>query len=245
MSEIETLQVNIEQFLASDAGLQYVTVTSIRPRSAQSAAQIQTRINEALKGMTKRNGKSGLSVIVMMPEVREAEANLPGVNGLLTVQVRVVENIMINMGPGGTGESCEEVALHIASLLQHRSFDGVSALRLDANAVVPMQEELTAGRVEYAVVVRTMLRRQPLGMVATPAVEAEGNVLTLTCVTEGAEIWFTLDGSYPGPGNATATLYAGAVTLEPGDYVLRAAGHKAGLAASGDRRAEIEVVAAP
>jgi hypothetical protein len=241
MSEIELLQVNVEQFLRSDAALQYVTVTGIRPRTALSAAQIQTMINEALKGVTKRNGKAGISIIVMMPEVREAEGNLPGVQGMLSLQIRVVENILINMGAEGTGQSCEEVALYVAGVLQHRGFDGVSSLRLDANPVVPMVEGLPRGFVEYAVVMKSGFGQAAVALVATPVVEAEAGSLTITCATGGAAIYYTLDGSYPGPGNAAAVLYAGAVTLEVGSYNLRTAGHKAGLAASLERQVGFEV----
>jgi hypothetical protein len=108
-----------------------------------------------------------------------------------------------------------------------------------------MVEGLPRGFVEYAVVMKTAFGVGAVDKVATPGAEVAGASLTLSCATSGAAIYYTLDGSYPGPGNAEAVLYAGAVTLAAGVFTLRAAGHKAGLAASGDRRADIEVVAAP
>jgi hypothetical protein len=35
--------------------------------------------------------------------------------------------------------------------------------------------------------------------------------LTMACATEGADIYYTTDGSFPGPGNDEATLYAGPI----------------------------------
>ena len=197
---------------------------------------IETKLTQMLAGLEKRNGKNGVSVTVVMPEVDEANQNLRALNGMLVVNVSVVENVMVNMGANGTGLSAEEVALRVAALLQHRSFAPGRVLMADGKLITPKPESLVQGKVEYVVRMKVPFALAAPALVATPGYHVDGASLTLTCETSGAAIYYTLDGSYPGPGNAAAVLYAGPVTLEEGAFELRAAGHKAGLAASGERQ---------
>lgn len=241
MSELEELQQNIEHFLLSDPALQYVSITSIRPRSAGSAAQIQTKISEALKGMLKRNGKAGLAAIVTMPEVGEAESQLPGVSGMLQVKIQVIENVMINMGTSGTEMSCEDAALLIAGLLQHRSFDGIRALMARGQLLVPVPDELVKGNVTYDVLLSVPFGQAAPTLVATPTISEAAGTVTMSCATSGAAIYYTLDGSFPGSGNPTAVLYSAPVVFTPGTYAVRVAGHKTGLSASRELRGSIVV----
>ena len=47
-------------------------------------------------------------------------------------------------------------------------------------------------------------------IVATPEVVVEGNTITVSCATDGAEIYYTTDGSMP---HAGSTLYSGPITV--------------------------------
>ena len=68
-----------------------------------------------------------------------------------------------------------------------------------------------------------------------PSFEPNGGVfvenvqLAMACQTPGAKIFYTLDGSEPGP---TSTMYAGAFAIGMTDIVVKAVAIKTGLAAS-------------
>lgn len=56
---------------------------------------------------------------------------------------------------------------------------------------------------------------------ASPVLTVENGIMTVTCATEGAPIYYTLDGSEP---NEDAKVYTGPVTLTPGCTIRLAAG---------------------
>ena len=67
------------------------------------------------------------------------------------------------------------------------------------------------------------LRNIPI--VATPVVTVEGTTVTATCATEGAEIWYTTDGSMP---HVNGTKYTGPITAS-GATTYRFVGIKNGM----------------
>lgn len=62
-------------------------------------------------------------------------------------------------------------------------------------------------------------------IVATPEVTVEGTTVTATCATEGAEIWYTTDGSMP---HVNGTKYTGSITAS-GATTYRFVGIKNGM----------------
>ena len=62
-------------------------------------------------------------------------------------------------------------------------------------------------------------------IVATPEVTVEGSTVTATCATEGAEIWYTTDGTMP---HVNGTKYTGPITLS-GATTFRFVGIKNGM----------------
>jgi len=65
--------------------------------------------------------------------------------------------------------------------------------------------------------------------VFTAETEDPGQFLQLTCSTFGAAIYYTTDGSYPGAGNAAATLYTAPFALPEAGTVIRAAAYSEAL----------------
>ena len=62
-------------------------------------------------------------------------------------------------------------------------------------------------------------------IVSTPIVTVEGNIVSATCATEGAELWYTTDGSMP---HVNGTKYTGPITVS-GATTFRFVGIKNGM----------------
>jgi hypothetical protein len=236
-------QEDVTGFLLSHTPLQYVSIVAVRPRTAGEAKGIQTKIDEALAGISKRNGKLGVSIIVSMPGVDKVQPNVRAIKGDMILAVDIIENLLLNNGAEGTGATAEEHALMVAGLLQHQTFDGGQPVVGDAKLITPLQEEVMDKKVVYRVTVRKALVGELLEKVAMPAIAKDGNLITLSCTTPGAAIYYTLDESFPGPGNAAALLYAAPFEIEVGEHVLRAAAFKNGLAGSHVINADVTGVA--
>ena len=67
--------------------------------------------------------------------------------------------------------------------------------------------------------------------VAAPTMTEHAGTVTLACTTTGAAIYYTTDGSYPGSGSTTATLYSVPFILTTA-CTLRSAAQKDGWQAS-------------
>lgn len=66
-----------------------------------------------------------------------------------------------------------------------------------------------------------------LEQVETPVISLEGTeTVSITCATEDAQIYYTLDGSTP---DETSTLYTGAFDLEEGSWTVKAIAMKEGM----------------
>lgn len=246
MNELEQLQTDVESLLlgvesacAEDAPLQYAAVSMVRPRTDKEALDIRTRLDKMMGGLVGRQGKAGISIIVGMPEIGRVEPNVRAIKGTVTLTVEVIENVMVNMGDKGTGRGAEDFALAVAEVLQHQVFAPWSPLRV--TGVPAVVAAVKQGNVVYDVELATDLNRALRAQCALPSLAQEGAEITLTTATEGAVIWWTLDGSYPGPGNELARRYGAAFDLASGTHRLRVAAHKAGMVPSVVRVVEVVV----
>ncbi len=239
MNPLERLQTDIETYLlscvsdpaAGDAPIECAAIARVRPRTAEEAAGIQTRLQRILAGLEGRNGRKGMSIIIGMPEIGRVEPNVRALRGAVTVTIRVTEYLMVNMGADGCGQGAEAFALLVAELLNHQAFAHWSPLRLAS--VRPDPEAVMDKMVVYDVRMETDLRGTVRSKVPPPAIEiTEGGLMTLAVATAGAEIYWTLDGSYPGPGGSTAARYSEPVQLPAGTHALRVAAWLPGSAGS-------------
>jgi len=226
-SILEELQAAVTARVESLAMMEYVPVTQIRPREAKEALQIQTDIDKALAGLAVKNGKNGAAALVMMPVIDVNTPNAPGPVMVPSLTVRVIENPMVNMGESGTQLSAETLAVEILESLH--LFDpalGTGPFFAGDNAMVPVDEY--AGKVVYDVTVKMPgIAKRTTPKSITPILEADGRTVTLRTIQEGAEIYYTLDGSFPWIGNSFAVgVSGGTTTLEFNDAVtIRAAAY--------------------
>jgi hypothetical protein len=233
MSPFEQLQTDIEHYLKSDEDLRDLAITHVRPRTAKEAATIQGDLDKVLAGLLAGpSGKKGISVIVNMPELVKVEGNVRAVTGDLSISLRVVEHVMINMGLDGTQRSAEAWALMIANRLHHQVFQPLAPLVGEERLITPVPERVLTGKVEYNIELSCTFPGERISKVQPVSLVQAGPQMTLSCATTGAQIWWTVDGSFPGPGNELAQMYDGPFALGAGGHCLRTAAHLAGSAGS-------------
>lgn len=253
MNDLEQLQTDIETYLlsceanltdADETPIQYAMIARVRPRTAAEAAGIQTKLQQALSGLQGRNGRKGISIIIGMPELGKIEANVRALTGTVTINVEITENIMINMGADGCGpHGAESFALAVSELLAHQPFSYWSPMRVVS--VLPDPESVLAQKVVYRVSLTTDLIRclKPKVGAVTITVQSNG-YLTITCPTQDAVIYYTLDGSYPGSASESAVAYdaEAGLHLPVGVHQVRAAAWLAGQVGSIPREQAVTVV---
>jgi hypothetical protein len=264
---IQQLHDDVSGALSSDPGFTYVPVYQSRtpleldnggnPIMGQSQ-QIEEMIKSALAGMEKfiartpgqtedewkiacaTSGKAGLACVVMLPDVKGESVNSAAPAMQLIIKVRLIENRLTNEGVGGTGITASKLALHVVQVLNRRAFRGGNALYCDLKAMVqevPLPDDEKA----HECVFIQNITPDALPKVATPTISAAGTLITLACTTAGSAIYYTLDGGYPGSGNAAVLTYTEPFTLAAGDHRLRTAAEHEGMQASNDLSAEITI----
>lgn len=241
MNDLQRLQEDITSFLlscssnpldADECPIQHAAIARVRPRTADEAAGIQTKLQKLMSGLEGRGGKKGITIIVSMPEINKMEPNIRALTGTVTVLVEVTENILVNMGAEGTGKGCEDFALAVGDMLQHLSFTPWSPLRV--KSISPAPEAVLVQKVVYNVTVETDLNRAKKERVEMPKMATEAGHVRITCGTQDAVIHYTLDGTFPGPSNEGSIIYdtVRGLNLPAGEHVLRYAAWLPGMAGS-------------
>jgi hypothetical protein len=250
MNDLERLQTDIEGHLLSSSSdplqedqcpIQHAAIARVRPRNAAEAAGIQTKLQKVMSGLEGRGGKKGISIVISMPEIGRMEPNVRALTGTVAVVIEVSENILINMGAEGTGKGCEEFALCVGDLLSHQAFAAWSPLRV--RSIMPSPEAVLVQKVVYNVTLETDLNRPPMPKVAMPTRTFNTNHVRLATATAAAVIHYTLDGSFPGPGNEGSIVYdqVAGLTLPAGKHQLRYAAWLPGMVGSIPCEAELTV----
>lgn len=223
MSDIlETLQADILAVLKNTPSLAGAHV--IAEDSGDMESEVLRRLGKLTEGPL---GRKGLVIVVNLPEVSDAETNLPGPPIGITLGIQIIEQPLVNREAStGTGIRSSVAALRTLAALHLRSL--ANALLVAGDAPVRPVRGMRKGYLGHTVAMALQYRGiTPAAKVAgvTPA-WLEDDTLTLTTPTSGAEIWYTTDGSYPAPTNAQALLYSAAIPdLEVGTVVRAAAYH--------------------
>jgi hypothetical protein len=170
--------------------------------------------------LTPRNGRSGCGLLVEMPTIRTGSANIR--DSIIDCPVVAIEEPNLNYAPEtGTQVSAEEAALNVRAALDQWSIGGVGILHASGRWAQPANEfeNLVAYRVTLSLEHRTVFPPK----VAKPALSESGGLHAITCSTAGASIYYTLDGTYPGPSNPGAMMYISPIAAGTGDTITAAA----------------------
>ena len=211
----QQLQDDVWGVLTNDAGFTFVPVYRVRTpleRDAEGEAvvgrsnMIEEQIEQALGGMAFKGGKCGIVAIVMLPDVQAVSADSRGPARQFTIMVRIIEDRLFNESETGTGITSARLALHTVQLLQQRNLLGLHGVSVDPTKMLE-EINLPDDRKAWEVRVKVSLSPIPLGRVARPLITKDGNDITITCSTPDAVIYYTTDGSWPGPANAASVVY--------------------------------------
>jgi len=223
---LQRFQLDVAARIEASAFFANVPVFVFRPRSAQTAAQIQDQINASLGALTTLNGRAGLCATVLMPLLNIEKQELPGPYLHLKCTVRVQENVMINMGAAGTQIPCEDAALAVAQLLHLWTPGGTAGIVHAAPETITPNGSFQ-GKVTYDVHVESDLDLPCLPRTEQPFITNSAGTISISCSDPGAGIYYTTDGAAPWAGNGTyptsATLYTAPFAAPPPGTLLRAA----------------------
>jgi hypothetical protein len=221
------LQQDVCDKLNSEAAFQYVAVATLRRHV------ISSEVERRVAHLTGKNGRKGCGATVRMPSIQGLQPNVAPAQGEVVVTVEVVENPEINFNAGGTQVSCEEAARAARTALHQFAIEGKILLYQDEKAIEPLAgvEKEFPGCLGYRVRLRGRMSEGAAAKCAQPAISAPGQTVSLSAMEEGTSIYYTTDGSFPGPGNAGALVYEEPFAAGAGT-VVRWAGYAGGCLGS-------------
>jgi hypothetical protein len=231
MSPLEQTLYDLRDRAAADPFYADIPLFVMRPRVAEeSFAIIQTRVDEAINCLRLKAGKGGAAVTFLMPQGDTDKPNVSGPQMRFTYTARVQEHPILNFGPKGTRKSAEEIALHTLQLFHLCMLNGANCLAADPATLTPSAE--FAPKLTYDVRFFAQGNLRPPAKVALPLISPRSGAapqeVTLTCATDGAALWYTLDGSYPSSANPEAEEYDEPFTVSTA-ATLRVAAEKTDL----------------
>ncbi|HZM01556.1 MAG TPA: FN3 associated domain-containing protein [Candidatus Saccharimonadales bacterium] len=234
--QIEQIQPDIFAKLASEPYFATISLFQIRQE------RFQSEIDDALSSATfdpSQSGKlPGATIEVFMPVVRTNLCNAPGPVVTLEQRLVVKENPTINLAEGGVNLTAEEIAVQILQTLHQFYLGGVcQALYPAADAIVP--NRAFPDLVAYDVILQATFNLTPPARTTCPLPPTEASLVVTflpPASDPDAAIYYTADGSFPGPGNAAALAYGEPFAVASGTVVRWAAyaaeklGSSAGMA---------------
>jgi hypothetical protein len=218
-SILQAIQIDAANRLLSDPYFANISVLT------ENLQDITFQIEKAIQEL-------GIVAIILTPtaDIRNfADAPGPYLQSI-DVLVEVAENVLLNRGQGGSGKTAQAMAERVLAIL-HGYRPAMITESIYASSptitVVPSGDGLliyhirfrTNGGINYSV-----------PTVSTPVVSTDGANVTITCDTSGAAIFYTINGTAPGP--RTGTLYAGPIS-PPTPRAIKAQAWLAGYQTSG------------
>ena len=229
MSAIDTqfirrFQDHLLAKLLSEPLLKYVAIVEMRKQIRLDVAA-RTAPHLAL-----RNGKTGVGILVNLPSADPAEdRDIPGAQMDILIWLDILSKDDINLvASNGARLSAEDVLVITWLLLNQWRNAALGSGSLYVDGFDPIEDRKGA----YGFRLQLRLRSaqdEPVKVDAPIATFAGGNC-TLTVQAAGATIYYTTDGSLPGPWTAnpggtanTSTTYSGSFTVASGTVILASA----------------------
>ncbi|MGO8678051.1 MAG: chitobiase/beta-hexosaminidase C-terminal domain-containing protein [Limisphaerales bacterium] len=241
MNDFVELQEDLTQGLLAEPGLRFINVIQYRK------LRLQSEIDWSTVYTAPRNGRSGCGILVEMPAFEVLHPNVSGPVGNLVLSCVALEEPNLNYAPAtGTQMSAEEVSKFILDSSHQWEIGGAGVMSAVREAIRGLwrtenlrvvgegtlrdaiwDAQRFAGLVAYRIKLQMQAAATPVGRVNPPAAQTRPSGVSLSSATMGAEIFYTWDGSFPGPGNPRATKYS--APFPPAGPVLRYAAYKPGM----------------
>ena len=226
---IDRLPLELGNILTTDAFFANIPiVVAEKGNIAAEYARAQAVITEA-------SGKRGVAVIVLQVVADDMSNNLQFGPMILKPAFQVVENVELNNDPSGIGLSARKVARKIRDVIKTQNLIGlVSNMTTGKPCIEPVEiKDLDTSTISYQVNFECLeVGLEQMTAVQMPVIAMGTNPpqFTLTSATPGAQIWYTLDDTFPFNGSnavypaSTAQLYVSGnpVNIPTGGCTLRA-----------------------
>jgi hypothetical protein len=212
------------------------------PVASYTKMVISQEVEKRAPHLMLKGGKTGCGVMVNMPDVFGESSNISTPQSEAVCTFDVVEIPEINFfASNGSLTYCETVARAIRAIIEPLAIYGLMGAgasvfyaKEDEAVISPIVdiEKIYPGCRAYRVTLRIKFSEPFLPKVMLPASTWAGDTLTLINQTAGATIYYTTDGTFPGPGNygtkqdgtaGTSVVYAAPVAIASGKTVRFAA----------------------
>lgn len=200
----------------------------------------EEEIAKRLGAAKGQSGKVGACVLVLLPTVAVPSPNLPGPQFQVRQSFIVLEHPEINNGTIGTKKPAGAIAREVVRLFHHAyTGRGAQVWNAGSDAIVP--ETGFRKLAGYTITLAAAWGQESVNRLPTPTIVATGTgpfSVTLACADAAAALWFTLDGSYPWPGNPGAALYAEPLSISTAS-TLRVVAYRTAYQASNTATATV------
>lgn len=234
------LQLDIAAFLDAHSRFQHVPIVCAFRDEAAGDALIDDVIKKSLGGQLPKNGRFGLCVAISFPTAVTTAQDAPGPIENFSLFIQVIEHTGNNKAAQtGTGIRSDDLYEDIKRMLHLHCHDGVHDLIVTRGE---QDEEMPRPMRGFIIELESKAHvLEEMKKVSTPQVGVNDPMMSITCATDGAAIYWTHDGSFPSPANPTAQAYTAPVDVGelPGGTLIRAAAYLEGRRGSDCAIAEI------
>ncbi len=206
------LQKDIAGRLAADPYFVDISILS------EYKTDLLTDITNSLGVLTEKNSKIGTCVLIMQMIGNNEFPDVPGAVMGMEIQIRVLEDVLINTSTNGTGKDSLTTCRHIIRQLHlYQPFGLSTVITAQKPTMVPVQDPIAPLAYEC----RFWTREATTGSfkkTATPVILPKAGTTPLSVEIEcgsiatGLKIYYTTDGTHPSAVNSAAILYSGPFT---------------------------------